>query len=56
MKIKSIVIELEMETGDMAKHATLLEFKDNMWQFNGPTYPRINAACSELFKQLRGRN
>jgi hypothetical protein len=55
VNIKSIIIELEPEGRDSSDHATKLEFKNGMWTFNGPVYPRIAAATSEFCKLLKGQ-
>lgn len=54
MKVVSIVIELEVETGDLQDHATRLSFTNGMWTCNGPTYSRINSALHEIWKLLKG--
>jgi hypothetical protein len=54
VNVKSIIIELvpdEKEEG----HATRIEFTNGMWTANGPMYPRIGAALSDIFYLLRGK-
>ena len=55
MKVISIKIKLELEESDGKDHATELEFKNGLWTTNGPTFPRISSAMSDIFNLLRGR-
>jgi hypothetical protein len=54
MKIRTIVIELEPEDEKETKHASRLEFKNEMWTTNGPVFPRIAQAMRDIVRSLIG--
>lgn len=53
MRVKFILIELELGDTDRQDHATKLEFLEGAWTVNGSTYPRISNAMNEIFQLLR---
>ena len=56
MKIKRIVIEIEIEPSDNAAgHATTFEFMHGRWAMNGYCYNRILLTLGELWQLLRER-
>lgn len=54
MEVKYIKIELVPDAKD-GKHATILEYKDGLWDSNGPVYPRISGVLREVYELIRGR-
>ena len=55
MRVKSVIIEFELDGNDIPNHATRVEFKDRTWTTNGPCYSRINGALHMILKLLRGQ-
>lgn len=54
MKIKSIVIEFELEGEHEQGHATIIKYEKDMWHMNGPVFSRISKALHEIRRLLVG--
>jgi hypothetical protein len=55
MRIKEIVIELELEKDDRPDHATTITMENGAWTMNGPCYPRFLTALSDFYHALKGQ-
>jgi hypothetical protein len=53
MKIKKILIEVDLDSTDNQNHATLMEFQNGIWTNDGGLYPRISHLQSILWKLLK---
>lgn len=55
MKVKRIVIELELEEKDEQDQATIYEMVDSRWKVNGIFYPRFGEMMTTVWHLVRDR-
>ena len=53
MKVKRIVIEIELEKHDIPSHATRFTFENGMWLPNAEFYSRLSPALHAVWQTLR---
>lgn len=53
MKVKRIIVEVELEKHDIQSHATIFEFENGMWIGNSPFYSRLGLALHSVWQTLR---